>query len=281
MKIPTSGPRFSCQRHLAFDQAQRKSFLFGILDLEISISLHYVRIYLKQLHINFSDDISRQFVCGPCELSKAKERYNRSPRPMPQDKYVEVNTDLVGPITPCGFLGERYFFTFTDGATRETETYTGKEKSEWFGHFQSYYAQAQTVSQKDRPVHVIRTDFGAELRSNAVDQWMLAKGILFEPSAPYSQEENGISERKGRTLMERVRSTIIAGGIPDELWPKVLLAMTHVSNLLPTSALNGCSPFEFSTLSLPNLQHLRVLGSTIYVFYSRRRTKSQISKMGA
>ena len=175
---------------------------------------------------------------------------------MPQVKYVEVNTYLVGPITPCGFLGERYFFTFTDGAARETETYTGKEKSEWFVQLQTYYARVQTVSQKDRPVHVIRTDFGAELRSNAVDQWMMAKGIHFEPSAPYSQEENGISERKGRTLMERVRSTIIAGGIPDELWPEGLLAMTHVSNSLPTTALNGRSPFEVSTQSLPNLQHL-------------------------
>lgn len=42
-----------------------------------------LRTYLKQLHINFLDDFSRQFVCGPCELSKAKKRYNRSPRPTP------------------------------------------------------------------------------------------------------------------------------------------------------------------------------------------------------
>lgn len=76
----------------------------------------------------------------------------------------------MGPITSCGFLGERYFFTFIDGAIKKIETYTGNEKSEWFGHLQSYYARAQTVSQKDRPMHVIRTDFGAELQSNAIDQ---------------------------------------------------------------------------------------------------------------
>ena len=61
---------------------------------------------------------------------------------------MEINIDLVEPITPCGFLGEKYFFTFTDGVTRETETYTRKEKSEWFVHLQTYYARAQTVSQK-------------------------------------------------------------------------------------------------------------------------------------
>lgn len=197
---------------------------------------------------------------------------------MPQIKYLEISTDLVGPITLHGFLGEKYFFTFTDGATRETETYTGYEKSKWFEHLKTYYARAQTVSLKDRPVHVIRTDFGTELRSNAVDQWMLAKGILFEPSAPYSQEENGISEQKGRTLMERVQATIIAGGIPDELWPEVLLAITHVSNLLPTTALNGRSPFEASSHSLPNLDHLRVLGSTVYVFIHEEERKAKSAK---
>ena len=173
----------------------------------------------------------------------------------------------------------RYFFTFTDGAARATETYTRKEKSEWFVHLQTYYARTQTVSQKDRPVHIIGTDFGAELRSNAIDQWILAKRILFEPSAPYSQEENGI--RAEGLLMERVRSTIIAEGIPDELWPEVLLAMTHVSNLLPTTALNGRSLFEASTQSLPNLQHLRVLGSTVYVFIHEEERKAKSAKWEA
>lgn len=193
-------------------------------------------------------------------------------------KHTEIHTDLVGPITPRGFSGEKYFFTFTDGATRETETYTGKEKSEWFSHLKIYYARAQTVSQRERPIHLIRTDFGSELRSTAVDQWMLAKGINFEPSAPYSQEENGIAERKGRTLMERVRCTIIGGGIPDELWPEILLAITHISNLLPTSSLNGVSPFEASAQSLPNLQHLRILGSTVYVFIHEEERNAKSAK---
>ena len=60
---------------------------------------------------------------------------------------MEVNTNLVRPITLCGFLEQKYFFMFADRAIRETETYTEKEKSEWFVHLQTYYAQAQTISQ--------------------------------------------------------------------------------------------------------------------------------------
>ena len=78
-------------------------------------------------------------------------------------RYTEIHTDLVGSITPWGFLGEKYFFTFADGTTRETQTYTGKEKSEWFSYLKTYYVRAQTMSQKDRLIYLLQTDFGSEL----------------------------------------------------------------------------------------------------------------------
>ena len=107
---------------------------------------------------------------------------------------------------------------------------------------------------------------------------MLAKSITFEPSAPYSQQENGIAERKGRTLMECVRCTIIGGGIPDKLWPKILLAITHISNLLLTSSLHGLSPFEALGQSVSNLQHLHILRSTIYVFIHEEERNAKSAK---
>ncbi len=111
-----------------------------------------------------------------------------------------------------------------------------------------------------------------------VDQWMQEQGIEFEPSAPYSQKQNGLAERKGRTLMERVSSTILGRAIPDNLWPEILLAMTHVSNLLPTSLLDRLSPYEVSTGLLPQLNHLQVLGSTVYVFIHEEKRKAKSVK---
>ena len=107
---------------------------------------------------------------------------------------------------------------------------------------------------------------------------MLGKGIMFELFAPYSQEENGIAEQKSRTLMEYVRGTIIRGGITDELWPEILLAITHTSNLLPTLSLYNVSLFETSAQSLPNLQHLRILGSKVYVFIHEEERNAKSAK---
>ena len=75
-----------------------------------------------------------------------------------------------------------------------------------------------------------------------------------------------------------MRRTIIGKGIPDELWPEILLAITYISNLLPTSSLHGVSTFEASAQSLPNLQHLRILGSTIYVFIYEEERNAKSAK---
>lgn len=61
------------------------------------------------------------------------------------------------------------------------------------------------------------------------------------------------------------RAFIIEGGIDDSFWPKIILAMTYVKNLRPTKALQGLSPYQELFKTLPNLAHLRVLGSIVYV----------------
>lgn len=54
--------------------------------------------------------------------------------------------------------------------------------------------------------------------------------------------------------------------------------MTHVSNLVPNSALERLSPYEASTGKAPNLSHFRVLGSTVYVFIHEKERKAKSAK---
>lgn len=61
--------------------------------------------------------------------------------------------------------------------------------------------------------------------------------IVFELLVPYSQEHNGISEKMESTLMNITRATILEGNIKDELWPKLVLAMTYIKNSHSTKVL--------------------------------------------
>lgn len=61
--------------------------------------------------------------------------------------------------------------------------------------------------------------------------------------------------------METARASIIDGGIDDIFWPEVILAMTSIKKIRPTSALKGHSPHQKLFNSPPDPTHLRVLGS--------------------
>lgn len=174
---------------------------------------------------------------------------------------------LYGQSDPSVLGGERYFFTFTDGFTRYTETYTGAKKSDWFMGLKAFHNLCKTRSNKERPVHRLRSDYGSELQSKRVEEWLEKEGIIFEPSAPYSQEQNGVSERVGRTIMDMTRATILEGNLCDNLWPEIVVAMTYIKKIWRTKALEGnSSPYYAQHQEDPDINHLRILGSTVYVF---------------
>lgn len=221
-------------------------------------------------------------MCDSCERSKATKHYNRAPQQRAERAYQFIHTDLVGPITPISFGAEGYFFTFTDDYTRITGTYNAKRKSEWLKSLKEFHNLVRTRSGLDRPIQRLRSDYWSELQSREVDKWLTEQGITFEPSAPYSQEENGVSERTGRTIMDIVQTTILEGGIDDTLWPEIVLAMTHVKNLRPTRALkDSISPIEMQDQALPDLQHLRILGSNVYVFLHEEERSLKSAKWEA
>lgn len=54
----------------------------------------------------------------------------------------------------------------------------------------------------------------------------------------------------------------------DTLLLEVILVMTHVKNLQPTRVLEeSISPIKKQNNIFPSFQHLRILGSTIYIFF--------------
>ncbi len=68
--------------------------------------------------------------------------------------------------------------------------------------------------------------------------------------------------------MDMTRATILEGNIEDELWPELVLAMTYIKNSRPTRALaNDLSPHEVHFREKPDLSHVQILGSTVYVLF--------------
>ena len=61
-------------------------------------------------------------------------------------------------------------------------------------------------NQLDKKIKVLRTDRGREYLSNQFKELCNEKGIERQLTIPYTPQQNGVAERRNRTLLEIVRS---------------------------------------------------------------------------
>jgi transposase InsO family protein len=65
-------------------------------------------------------------------------------------------------------------------------------------------------------IQSLRTDRGGEYTSNEFNEYCSKHGIKRQLTAAYTPQQNGVAERKNRTLMNMVRSMISGRNVPKE-----------------------------------------------------------------
>jgi len=84
-------------------------------------------------------------------------------------------------------------------------------------------------------------------------------------TTPYYPQQNGVVERKNRTVMEMARSLLKSMNMPGKLWGEAVRHSVYLLNRLPTKAMVDKTPFEGWWGRKPNLGFLKVFGSTAHV----------------
>ena len=115
-----------------------------------------------------------------------------------------VHSDICGPMETVSLGGNRYFLTFIDDYSRKTWVYFLKQKSEAVAVFKEFIAYAE--KQSGYTLKVLHTDRGGEYTSNAFFEFCKTQEIKHQLTTSYSPQQNGIAERKNRTIIEMARS---------------------------------------------------------------------------
>lgn len=103
---------------------------------------------------------------------------------------------------------------------------------------------------------------------------MDAAGIQRQLTAARTPHQNGVAERKNRTLIECVRSLAIDMDIPASFWDELVLTANYILNRCSTRALKESTPHEHLLGRKPNLSYFRVVGCVAYVHIAKElRTK--------
>ncbi|GJT21887.1 retrovirus-related pol polyprotein from transposon TNT 1-94 [Tanacetum coccineum] len=84
-------------------------------------------------------------------------------------------------------------------------------------------------------VRFVRTDNGTEFVNKTLDGWFESVGISHETSVPRSPQQNGVVERRNRTLMEAARTMLIFAKAPLFLWAEAVATALFGSLCYPTN----------------------------------------------
>ena len=158
----------------------------------------------------------------------------------------------------------KYFVSFIDQKSKYTWVTLMSSKSQVFESFQKFFNYV--LNQFGTKIKTLRSDNGGEYMSNQFKKLLDDNGIIHQTSCAYTPQQNGVSERKNRHLLEVARSMMFERGVPKSLWGDAVMTACYVINRLPTENLGNKSPFEVLNGIKPSINHLRVFGCKCYVF---------------
>jgi transposase InsO family protein len=181
-----------------------------------------------------------------------------------------VHTDLCGPMQNATPSGKRYFMTMIDDYSRFTQVYFLKFKSEVSKFINEYIKYAENKFEKK--VKVIRSDNGREYITKELQRSLTEMEIKVQYTAPYSAFQNGVAERKNRTLMEAARCMLIDAEMKKKYWAEAVNTACYLQNILPSKAVDK-TPFELWNRRKPDVKHLHIFGCKGYAHLPKEKRR--------
>lgn len=206
---------------------------------------------------------------GECEIC-IQGKLTRVPS-KPCDKNVSrttqrleiVHSDVCGPFKQPSLNGNKYIVTFIDDYSRYCRVYFIKQKNEVLQKFEEYKAEVENFT--GNKIRCLQSDNGTEYRNQKFDTFLKKHGIARRLSAPYTAHQNGIAERKNRTLVEKARCMMLESKAPMCLWAEAVYTANYLSNRSINQNIDNQTPFERWVGRKPCVNHLYIFGAKAFV----------------
>ncbi|KAD3337285.1 hypothetical protein E3N88_32805 [Mikania micrantha] len=205
--------------------------------------------------------------CHTCKLTKI----TRKPfKYIKRDSRVLdlIHSDLCDLHSTPSLGNKKYVITFIDDASRFCYVYLLHAKDESLDKFKVYKQEVE-LHQSGLIKH-FRTDRGGEYYDPVYFQ---STGIIHQTTTPYTPQQNGVAERKNRTLKEMVNSMLSYSGLSEGLWGEAMLTACYLLNRIPNKK-TKVTPYELWYKKVPNLHHVRVWGCRAVVRLTTPKMKT-------
>ncbi|GAB2299566.1 hypothetical protein Dimus_038569 [Dionaea muscipula] len=111
----------------------------------------------------------------------------------------------------------------------------------------------------------IRSDHGTEFKNSNFISFCHEHGVVHNFSTPRTPQQNGVVERKNRTLEDMARTMLIASNLPKYFWAEAVSTACYIINRVMIRPILKKTPYELFKGRKPNITHFRTFGSKCFV----------------
>lgn len=230
---------------------------------------------IKTMFNNGLVDGAKLVECGHKELCEtcSKAKLTRFPFPkksQTQSKAVLdlIHSDVCGPMRTESLGKKYYFLTMIDDFSRYTVIYFLRHKSEVEEKIKEFVAMAK--NQFGRAPKILRTDGGGEYIAKSLKAFLNSEGIKTQKTAAYSPQQNGVAERKNRTLVESARCMLTDADLPNYLWAEAVNTANYIQNRITTKGAENI-PYFLWNGNKPRVDHFEMFGTKCYVHIPKEK----------
>jgi transposase InsO family protein len=167
--------------------------------------------------------------CSACQAGKQVANTHPTKAFMSTSRPLELlHMDLFGHTNYVSAGGNLYCLVIVDDFSRYTWVFFLHDKSEVASIFKKFAKKSQ--NEFDCKIKKIRSDNGKEFDNTNIHEYYDEIGIKHEVSATYTPQQNGVVERKNKTLITLARTMIDEYNTPERFWAEAVNTACYASN---------------------------------------------------
>ncbi|GJR52393.1 putative ribonuclease H-like domain-containing protein [Tanacetum coccineum] len=174
-----------------------------------------------------------------------------------------LHMDLFGPTSVRSLNHKTYCLVITDDFSRFSWVFFLRTKDETSGILKDFIRQIQ--NQLNQKVKTIRCDNGTEFKNRDFIEFCGSKGIKREYSNARTPQQNGVAERKNRTLIEAARTMLADSFLPNTFWAEAVSTACYVLNRVLVTKPQNKTPYELITGKIPIISYIRPFGCHVTI----------------
>ncbi|GJS82970.1 putative ribonuclease H-like domain-containing protein [Tanacetum coccineum] len=174
-----------------------------------------------------------------------------------------LHMDLFGPTFVKSIMGKMYCLVVTDDYSRFSWVFFLAKKDETSGILKDFITGIE--NQLNHKVKIIRCDNGTEFKNYEMNQFCGIKGIKREFSNARTPQQNGVAERKNRTLIEAARTMLADSLLPIPFWAKAVNIACYVQNRVLVAKPYNKTPYELLIGRTPIISFMRPFGYPVTI----------------